>query len=405
MAVVMITPPSLRDERLGGRPAPKRTISGPSGVRQRLGARAIESSVGRRLFSPVQLWPMSLKPGTRFGPYELLALLGAGGMGEVYRARDTRLGRQVAVKVIPRTLAGDRRRVKRFELEARATGALNHPNIVAIFDVGSHRGTRFVVMELADGQTLREILKQEGALPVRDALDYAAQAVEGLEAAHAAGIVHRDLTPGNLMVGRDGRVKILDFGLAKLVANETRSLHGLREETSITEEGTVAGTVPSRAPEQVRGEGVDARTDLFALGILLYEMVTGRRRVVGQTVADVASAILSDPPVPARAIRLDLPGDIDRVIGRCLEKDPADRYKSAREVGDQLKRAARRLDEEAGNGTRAVAELPGSSGSLEGSLFRAPAAPSIAVLPFANRTGDDRSEERRVGKECRCRWS
>jgi len=224
---------------------------------------------------------MSLKPGTRFGPYELLALLGAGGMGEVYRARDTRLGRQVAVKVIPRTLAGDRRRVKRFELEARATGALNHPNIVAIFDVGSHRGTRFVVMELADGQTLREILKQEGALPVRDALDYAAQAVEGLEAAHAAGIVHRDLTPGNLMVGRDGRVKILDFGLAKLVANETRSLHGLREETSITEEGTVAGTVPSRAPEQVRGEGVDARTDLFALGILLYEMVTGRRPFVG----------------------------------------------------------------------------------------------------------------------------
>ncbi|HEU5311699.1 MAG TPA: serine/threonine-protein kinase, partial [Candidatus Eisenbacteria bacterium] len=268
---------------------------------------------------------MSLAPGSRLGPYELLALLGAGGMGEVYRARDTRLGRHVAVKIIPPDLARDRRRVLRFELEARAAGALQHPNIVSIFDVGSHRGTRFVVMELAEGETLREIMRR-GSLPERDAVQIASQAAEGLEAAHAKGIVHRDLTPSNVVVTREGRVKILDFGLAKLVRQDgpTGPEGSVAVETSFSsEEGTIAGTVPYMAPEQIRGEKLDGRTDLFALGILLYEMVTQRRPFGGDTPADVASSILRDPPIPPRDLRADLTEGLNEVIVRCLEKDPA----------------------------------------------------------------------------------
>ncbi|HET9250578.1 MAG TPA: protein kinase [Candidatus Eisenbacteria bacterium] len=340
---------------------------------------------------------MILAPGSRLGPYELLALLGAGGMGEVYRARDTRLGRHVAVKVIPRDLARDRRRVQRFELEARAAGALNHPNIVSIFDVGTHRGTRFVVMELAEGHTLREIVKR-GPLPERDALEIAAQAAEGLDAAHAKGIVHRDLTPGNVMVSHEGRVKILDFGLAKLVRRdasaETDGGAMTLEGSFSSEEGSIAGTVPYMAPEQIRGEKLDARTDLFSLGILLYEMVTQRRPFGGDTPADIASSILRDRPIPPRDLRADLTEGLNRVVARCLEKDPALRYGSARELRSDLLLHRNRLEEGFDRDRTGAA---GASHAADATVHeRAPARvqglPSIAVLPFANRSHDPDDE-------------
>lgn len=334
---------------------------------------------------------MALRSGTRLGPYELLALLGAGGMGEVYRARDTRLDRHVAVKIIPPSLAGDRRRLKRFELEARAVAALNHPSIVSIFDVGTHKGTRFVVMELAEGETLRQILSR-GPLPVRTAMEVAVQAAEGLEAAHAKGIVHRDLTPGNLIATPGGRTKVLDFGLAKLVpdAMSTRDGGSRREESSISEEGTVVGTVPYMAPEQIRGDLVDARTDLFALGVVLYEMVTGRRPFTGDTAADVASAILRDPPPPARELRADLPEELERVLDRCLEKEPARRYGSARELMEALRHGIATLES---NPVHAPSSsLPGMAAPFAGPRSPVPSIPTIAVLPFANRSPDPEDE-------------
>jgi serine/threonine protein kinase len=333
---------------------------------------------------------MALRSGTRLGPYELLALLGAGGMGEVYRARDTRLDRHVAVKIIPPSLARDRRRLKRFELEARAVAALNHPSIVSIFDVGTHKGTRFVVMELAEGETLRQILSR-GPLPVRTAMEVAIQAAEGLEAAHAKGIVHRDLTPGNLIATPAGRTKVLDFGLAKLVSDamSTRDGGSRREESSISEEGSVVGTVPYMAPEQIRGDLVDARTDLFALGVVLYEMVTGRRPFTGDTAADVASAILRDPPPPARELREDLPEELERVLDRCLEKEPARRFGSARELIEALRRGIAKLE------SSPNATTSGRSGVTtlhSAASFSVPTVPSIAVLPFANRSPDPEDE-------------
>ena len=340
---------------------------------------------------------MSLAPGSRLGPYELLALLGAGGMGEVYRARDTRLGRHVAVKIIPRDLARDRRRVQRFELEARAAGALQHPNIVSIFDVGSHRGTRFVVMELAEGETLREIMRR-GSLPERDAVQIASQAAEGLEAAHAKGIVHRDLTPGNVVVTREGRVKILDFGLAKLVRQDgpTGPEGAVAFETSLfSEEGTIAGTVPYMAPEQIRGEKLDGRTDLFALGILLYEMVTQRRPFGGDTPADVASSILRDPPIPPRDLRADLSEGLNEVIVRCLEKDPARRYGSAKQLRSDLLHHRASLDgavEDFRSHASSLSNAGLGIAGAEGAPRPVPMLPSIAVLPFANRSADEEDE-------------
>ncbi|HEU4333112.1 MAG TPA: protein kinase [Candidatus Eisenbacteria bacterium] len=330
---------------------------------------------------------MPFSPLTRVGPYIILAPLGAGGMGEVYRAEDTRLGRHVAIKAIPRPLAKDRRRLRRFELEARATSALNHPNIVSIFDVGQHKGLPFVVMELVEGRTLRSVLKEDGALPVPRALAYAAQVAEGLGAAHAKGIVHRDLTPGNVMVAEGGRVKVVDFGLAKLLRPEPsarRDRSAAAEETSISEEGSVAGTVPYMAPEQIRGDEVDPRTDLFALGILLYEMVTGRRPFEGETAADVASAILRDRPAPARTLRLEVPEALDRLLARALEKEPQRRHGSATELLAELAEIARRLEPE----TSVTRSVPGQALAARSApaAAAAPSAPSIAVLPFANRS-------------------
>src|SRR5512143_3903071 len=277
-----------------------------------------------------------LAPGTTLGPYRIVAPLGAGGMGEVYRARDTRLARDVAVKVIPAALAGDRDRVLRFEQEARAAGALSHPNVIVIHDIGEHEGSPFVVMELLEGETLRERLAH-GPLPPRKAADVACQAAQGLAAAHEMGIVHRDLKPENLFLTKDGRVKVLDFGLAKLARPEVLAPIG-EKPTSVahTETGAILGTVGYMSPEQVRGEATDHRSDLFALGSILYELLTGRRPFHGPTYVDTLHAILNEEPAPLSAQRPEAPLQLARILRRCLAKDPERRIQTSKDVRNEL---------------------------------------------------------------------
>ena len=275
---------------------------------------------------------MPLQSGTRLGPYEIQSTVGAGGMGEVYRARDTRLGRDVAIKVLPAGIT-DPERLARFEQEARAAAALNHPNILAVFDIGHHpsadsgQAAPYIVMELLEGETLRERL-EAGPIPVRKAIDYAVQVAHGLAAAHDKGIVHRDVKPDNVFVTSDDRVKILDFGLAKLVQPVPALLSGSMMATGIrqTAPGMLMGTVAYMSPEQVRGVAADHRADIFALGTLLYEMLTGRVAFQRETPAETLSAILRDEPADLDG--LGQPG-IDRLIRRCLEKNPAARFQSA----------------------------------------------------------------------------
>ena len=246
---------------------------------------------------------MTIAIGTKIGPYEIVGWLGAGGMGEVYRARDPRLGREVAIKLIPETFAADANRLHRFEQEARAAGQLNHPNILAVYDIGIHAGAPYIVSELLEGESLRSRL-HGGALPSRKAIDYARQIAEGLAAAHDKNIVHRDVKPDNLFITNDGRIKILDFGIAKLTrpSDEAARHTGLPTET---EAGMVVGTAGYMSPEQVRGESVDARSDIFSVGTILYEMLTGRPPFTRETAAETMAAILKeDPPhaIPHRRV-------------------------------------------------------------------------------------------------------
>src|SRR6202158_2645399 len=227
---------------------------------------------------------MNLSPGTKLGPYEIVSLLGAGGMGEVYRARDSRLRRDVAIKVLPQALSLDADRMRRFEQEALATAALNHPNILAVFDIGASEGSPYVVSELLEGETLRDRLRS-GPLPVRKTLDYAMQIAHGLAAAHEKGIIHRDLKPENLFVTKDGRLKILDFGLAKLTQPE-QARSDSDGVTLATNTNAIVGTVGYMSPEQLRGQGVDHRSDIFSFGAVFYEMLCGRRAFTGDTNAD-----------------------------------------------------------------------------------------------------------------------
>jgi len=275
---------------------------------------------------------MPLPVGARLGPYEIQSALGAGAMGEVYRARDTRLGRDVAVKVLPPDLARDAQALARFEREARAVAALSHPNIVALYDIGTEQGV-FIVTELLEGQTLRDRL-HAGALPPRKALEFAAQMAAGLAAAHERGVVHRDLKPENVFVTADGRIKLLDFGLAQIPAAPLAAAGRSVAQTTVgTTPGMVLGTLGYMAPEQVRGQSVDARADIFALGAVLYEMVTGARAFAGETPADTISAILHrDPPPVAAASGVTIAPQIDRLVRRCLEKSPGDRFQSARDL-------------------------------------------------------------------------
>jgi eukaryotic-like serine/threonine-protein kinase len=276
---------------------------------------------------------MAMAVGTKLGAYELGGLLGAGGMGEVYRARDPRLQREVAVKVLPASFASDTERLRRFELEARAAAALNHPNILAVYDIGTQDGTPYIVSELLEGETLRERLRG-GPSPIRKAMDYAQQIARGLAAAHDKGIVHRDLKPENIFITHDGRVKILDFGLAKL----TRPEPGLDGQTQSinSDAGTVLGTVGYMSPEQVRGTPADARSDLFSFGAILYEMLSGKRAFQGETMADTMSAILHNEPPELTETNLAMPPTLERLVRHCPEKKAAERFQSARDVAFDL---------------------------------------------------------------------
>jgi Tol biopolymer transport system component len=268
---------------------------------------------------------MNLHPGDRLGPYEIVAPIAAGGMGEVYRARDARLQRDVAVKVLPELFATDPDRRARFEREAQAVAALSHPNILAIFDVGVQGPTAYAVAELLEGETLRDRLVS-GPLPLRKAIDYGVQIARGLAAAHDKGIVHRDLKPENLFLLSDGRLKILDFGISRSIAAEGPTMAGA------TGPGAVMGTAGYMAPEQVRGQSVDQRADLFALGAVLYEMLSGRRAFQRDTAAETMTAILREDPPDLTDLRLPLPPGLERIVRHCLEKNPSERFQSARDV-------------------------------------------------------------------------
>ena len=342
-----------------------------------------------------------MQPGTRLGPYEVLAQIGSGGMGEVYRARDTRLGRDVAIKVLPAEFASDPDRLRRFEQEARAVAALDHPNILAIHDIGTHEGAPYIVAELLEGESLRERLSG-GAMPVRKAVEFAVQIAQGLAAAHEKGIVHRDLKPANVFVTKDGHVKILDFGIAKLIA--PRSLAEPAQATTVaeaTEAGVALGTVGYMSPEQVRGLPVDHRTDIFAFGCVLYEMLSARSPFRRGTAADTASAILHDePPGLAGTVR-NIPPAIEGIVGRCLEKSPGDRLSSAHDLALALqaesgalvtspavyrRRRQRRL---VGLALAGVAVLAAAGVIVlklkpAGPSARAVGPPKIVVLPFEN---------------------
>jgi TolB-like protein/Flp pilus assembly protein TadD len=317
---------------------------------------------------------LALPAGSRLGSYEIVAPLGAGGMGEVYRAKDLRLGREVALKVLPADVAADPDRLARFEHEARTVAGLSHPNIVMVHSIEDDGGIRFIAMELVEGKSLDKHVTA-GGLPVARLLELGIALADALASAHEKGVIHRDLKPANVMLTPEGRVKVLDFGLAKLTSNAPgfagEATQAPTHVTPLSIAGLVVGTVPYMAPEQVRGEAVDARTDLFALGIVLYELVAGRRPFGGATSADISSAILRDGPKPLAYGRSDLPGELELVIGRCLEKSPRDRFQTALDVGNELRRIQQALE----RGDRPAANSPRDV---------TPAPVSIAVLPFSD---------------------
>jgi predicted esterase len=279
----------------------------------------------------------SFAPGTRLGPYEIVAPLGAGGMGEVYVARHVKLGREAAVKVLPPEVASSPSRLRRFQREARAASALNHPAIVTIYDIDEHQGTTYLAMELVGGVTLGRRLAL-GPLAPREALRIAVAMAEGLARAHEAGIVHRDLKPENVMLTEDGHVKILDFGLAKVVAGEQADGRPHTTLSLGTQEGMVVGTIPYMSPEQAAGKAVDPLSDQFSFGVVLYEMLCGRRPFVGDSAAAVLSAILRDAPPPPRTLRPDLPRELEQVVRRCLEKEPGQRHPGTGVLVEALRR-------------------------------------------------------------------
>ncbi len=278
---------------------------------------------------------MPLALNTKLGPYELLAPIGAGGMGEVYRARDARLNREVAIKMLPDAVVSDPERLRRFETEARSAGMLNHPNLLSVFDIGEYNGAPYIVAELLQGETLRDKLRQ-GPLPVRTAIDYGIQIAHGLAAAHEQGVVHRDLKPENIFICRDDRVKILDFGLAKLVHGEKALGATAATMPAKTEPGVVLGTLGYMSPEQVRGQEADWRSDIFAFGAVLYEMLSGKHAFHGATTADTISAILTqDPPDLAETNRNINPA-LEHIVRHCLEKNPDWRFQAALDVAFDL---------------------------------------------------------------------
>jgi serine/threonine protein kinase len=294
---------------------------------------------------------LSSLAGQSIHHYQILRLLGAGGMGEVWLAKDTRLGRYVALKLLPNRLAADGALSRRLTHEARAASALNHPNILTVHDIGEHEGRPYVVSEYVEGISLREKLRR-GPLPFGEAADIALQVAEGLSAAHGIGLVHRDIKPENVMVRPDGRVKVLDFGIAKrLTAEDQAESSGL----VLTRSGAVLGTVAYLSPEQARGEPVDTRTDLWSLGAVLYEMATRRQAFTGRTAASIFDAILNRMPVPALQLNSRLPPGLEQIVGKALEKDRERRYQSAADIQHDLNRLVRDGGLAMGAGSQAVA--------------------------------------------------
>ncbi len=306
---------------------------------------------------------MALTPNTKLGRYEIVSLIGAGGMGEVYLARDPKINRDVAIKVLPAAFSADTDGLRRFEQEAQAAGAISHPNILAIHDVDTHDGSPYVVSELLEGETLRAQLNGT-ALPTRKAIDYAMQIAHGLAAAHERGIVHRDVKPENIFITKDGRVKILDFGIAKLIERRDGNEAHTDVPTQMlnTDPGTVMGTVGYMSPEQVRGRPIDHRTDIFSFGAVLYEMLSGRRAFRGDSAADTISAILKEDPPELSETNKNINPGLDRVVRRCLEKSREERFHSASDLAFALEA----LSDTQGSGattiaaTRATTEAPGS---------------------------------------------
>src|SRR5579864_5484121 len=282
---------------------------------------------------------MTVNAGTRLGPYEILSAAGAGGMGEVYKARDTRLDRIVAIKVLPTHLAGRAVLRERFEREAKTIASLNHPHICTLYDTGHQDDIDYLVMEYLEGETLAQRLVK-GALPIQQVLQYAIEISDALDKAHRKGVTHRDLKPGNIMLTKTG-TKLLDFGLAKLkqeAAPANVSLSDLpTAKDPLTAQGSIVGTLQYMAPEQLEGREVDARTDIFALGVVLYEMATGKRAFEGKTQASVIGAILRDDPPPISSLQPMTPPALDRVAKRCLAKDPDERCQNAKDLTDELK--------------------------------------------------------------------
>lgn len=301
--------------------------------------------------------PTTLAAGSQLGPYQVDSLIGRGGMGEVYRARDTRLGRKVALKVLSPTFAKNSERLARFTQEARTVALLNHPNIVTVYDVGAHDGAPFIVSELLQGDTLRARMTQ-GALPPAVAVRYALQIAEGLVAAHQHGVVHRDLKPENIFLADDGRVKILDFGLAKC---RQEALEVLQHTSSVsTQSGMLMGTVGYMSPEQVRGLPADHRSDIFSLGVILYEMVSGRSPFRQDSVLETLNAILKDDPPRLRSSDGKISAKLEHVIRHCLEKDPEIRFQSARDLIFNLELGLRLAR---GNGQRSKKRAASGSSS------------------------------------------
>ena len=288
---------------------------------------------------------MSLNSGTKLGPYEIQSLLGVGGMGEVYRARDTRLKREVAIKILPPHLSSDSDLRARFSQEAQAVCALQHPNICVVHDIGSQNGVVFMVMEFVPGSTLDKMI-QAGGIPANLALKYAIQIADALAHAHAAGVIHRDLKPSNIIVEESGLVKVLDFGLAKLAGPASAQSEAA---TVATMPGMIVGTAAYMSPEQAEGKTTDARSDVFSFGSVLYEMLTGKRAFEGQSNAALLAAVMRDDPQPMSAVRRDVPSEIRKIVARSLNKNPGERYASGAEVAAALKSVREVLFPESGS--------------------------------------------------------
>jgi serine/threonine protein kinase len=312
---------------------------------------------------------MTLAAGSRLGPYEILGLLGAGGMGEVYRARDARLARDVAIKVLSEAMANNPLGLQRFIREARAVAALNHPHIVTIFSTEEAGGLRFLTMELIEGNTLDRLIPPEG-MPLAKIFDIAIPLVDALDAAHRKNILHRDLKPGNVMVTEEGRVKVLDFGLA-LNTGEAGAINQSGESRPLhTQAGLILGTAPYMSPEQIQARPLDQRTDIFSLGVMLYEMAVGVRPFRGDTWPGTMAAILKDEAAPLDAIRHGLPADLTRLIAKCLSKIPDERPASATAILRDLRVLREALEGTSGTTTAEVSAMPGDSAAPEAAATR-----------------------------------